>query len=90
MTIDWEFPPKSFAVGLSEDGVTWTEIFATDSNVLASTSLPLGLARASQLRIVMHEACLFVYVSQCRVIFSPYYDRPMHSMASSKGMPCLE
>jgi len=56
VNVDWEFPPKSFAVGLSEDGVKWTEAFATDSNVLASTSLPLGLAAASQLRIVMHEA----------------------------------
>ena len=56
VNVDWEFPPKSFTVGLSEDGVKWTEAFATDSNVLASTSLPLGLAAASQLRIVMHEA----------------------------------
>ena len=54
--VDWEFPPKSFTVGLSEDGVKWTEAFATDSNVLATTSLPLGLASASQLRLVMHEA----------------------------------
>ena len=54
--VDWEFPPKSFTVGLSEDGVHWTEAFATDSNVLATTSLPLGLASASQLRLVMHEA----------------------------------
>ena len=59
--VDWEFPPKSFTVGLSEDGVKWTEAFATDSNVLATTSLPLGLASASQLRIVMHEA------NQCQV-----------------------
>ena len=58
VTIDWEFPPKSFAVGVSEDGVKWAETFATDSNVLASTSLPLGLVPASQLRIVMHEAWL--------------------------------
>ena len=76
LNIDWEFPAKSFAVGLSLDGVRcsclcmscysilwkivirvkrWTEAFATDSNVLASTSISLGSARASKVRVIMHE-----------------------------------
>jgi len=55
LDIDWEFPPKSFAVGLSVDGVKWTEAFATNSNVLMSTTLPMGSAHAAKIRVVMHE-----------------------------------
>ena len=55
LSIDWEFPAKSFAVGLSADGVKWTEVFATDSNVLANNNVPLGYASATKLRVVMHE-----------------------------------
>merc|ERR1711879_1084376 len=56
LDIDWEFPAKSFAIGLSLDGVRWTEAFATDSNVLATTSISLGSAKASKVRVIMHEA----------------------------------
>merc|ERR1712086_243710 len=34
----------------------WAEVYATDSNVLSSSSIALGSASASKVRIVMHEA----------------------------------
>merc|ERR1712232_271324 len=40
----------------STDGVKWEEAYATDSNILSSISIPLGLASAATLRISMHEA----------------------------------
>ena len=51
----WEFPAKSFALSVTTDGVKWSEVFATDSNVLSTTSIPLGAVPASKVRIVMHE-----------------------------------
>ena len=56
--IQWEFPAKSFTVSVSTDGVTWTEVFATDSNVLSTTTIALGSVRATKARVVMHEVCL--------------------------------
>lgn len=56
LAISWEFPAKSFAVSVSSDGVKWVEVFATDSNVLASTQVSLGAVPASKVRVVMHEA----------------------------------
>ena len=54
--IQWEFPAKAFSITTSTDGVKWSEVFATDSNVLSSTTIALGSASASKVRIVMHEA----------------------------------
>lgn len=56
LAIAWEFPAKSFVVSVSSDGVKWTEVFATDSNILASTKISLGSVAASKARVVMHEA----------------------------------
>ena len=57
--VGWEFPAKSFSVGVSTDGVKWSEVFATDSNVLSSSSIALGSVSASKVRVVMHEARRF-------------------------------
>ena len=54
--IQWEFPAKAFSITTSTDGVKWSEVYATDSNVLSSTTIALGSASASKVRIVMHEA----------------------------------
>ena len=56
LAVAWEFPAKSFVVSVSSDGVKWTEVFATDSNILASTKIALGSVAASKVRVVMHEA----------------------------------
>ena len=39
----------------STDVVKWSEVYATDSNVLSSSKVALGSASASKVRIVMHE-----------------------------------
>ena len=67
LAIVWEFPAKSFAVSVSSDGVKWVEVYATDSNVLASTEVSLGAVTASKVRVVMHEvfcveACVCVHL----------------------------
>ena len=56
-TIDiaWEFPAKSFTVSVTSDDVKWMEVFATDSNVLTTTTIPLGSVYATKARVVMHE-----------------------------------
>jgi len=54
--LQWEFPAKSFAISVSTDGVKWSEVYATDSNVLSSSSVPLGSVSASRLRVAMHKA----------------------------------
>ena len=56
LEITWEFPAKSFSVGVTLDGVKWSEVFATDSNILSSTRIALGSMSATKLRVVMHEA----------------------------------
>jgi hypothetical protein len=58
--IGWEFPAKSFTVGVSTDGVKWSEVYATDTNVLSSVSIPLGSVSASRVRVVMHEVRFLV------------------------------
>ena len=55
LSLAWEFPAKSFAVSVSSDGVKWTEVFATDSNLLASTQVFLGSVTATKVRVIMHE-----------------------------------
>lgn len=56
INIQWEHPAKSFSVSLTADGVKWQEVFATDSNVLGATNIPIGHVRATKARVVMHEA----------------------------------
>ena len=51
----WEFPAKSFAVSVSTDGTKWSEVHATDSNILSSSSIALGSTQAAKVRVVMHE-----------------------------------
>ena len=85
LEIDWEFPPKAFAVGVSTDGVKWAEVFSTDSNVLTTTSLSLSTS-AKQVQITMHEvrplaSAIFTFCKFCV--------RPMQSMVFSKGTPCM-
>ena len=53
--IDWEFPAQAFAISTSTDGEHFSEAFATDSNVLASTTASLGGAVATKLQITMHR-----------------------------------
>ena len=64
--ISWEFPAKAFAVSLSTDGSKWIEAFATDTNVLNMTHIPLGYEYATKAKIVMHEARLSF---RCRCLF---------------------
>lgn len=54
--IQWEFPAKAFAISVSTDGVKWSEVYATDSNVLTSNRIVLGSVAATRVRVVMHEA----------------------------------
>merc|ERR1719326_1833125 len=56
VAINWEFPAESFAVSVSTDGVKWSEVHATDSNVLSSSSVALGYIPAKRVKVVMHEA----------------------------------
>ena len=65
LAIAWEFPAKSFVVSVSSDGVKWTEVFATDSNILASTKISLGSVAASKARVVMHEARNAHFLHSC-------------------------
>ena len=52
---------------MTVDGVKWSEVFATDSNILSSTRIALGSISATKLRVVMHEACGFASV-QCLLL----------------------
>ena len=86
LAIAWEFPAKAFAVSVSSDGVKWTEVFATDSNLLASTEVSLGAVTATKVRVIMHEvklaACQHEHVL---MIFTSYkHCRRTRSMASSR------
>lgn len=55
VSIGWEFPAQAFSISTSVDGEHFAEAFATDSNVLASTTASLGGVVASMLRITMHR-----------------------------------
>jgi hypothetical protein len=52
--IRWEFPAKSFSFLVSTDGSQWTEVFATDTNVLNVSRVHLD-RRASMAKVVMRE-----------------------------------
>ena len=56
MEISWEFPARAFSVSLSDDGVHFTEVFATDANVVPTSRVALGGGPARKVRIVMREA----------------------------------
>ena len=62
--IQWEFPAKAFTVSVSTDGTKWSEVHATDSNILSSSIIALGSTLASKVRVVMHEAGI-VSLSMC-------------------------
>ena len=51
----WEFPAKSFSLSVSSDGLSWSEVYATDVNGLQKTSVNLGHQSARKLRLVMRE-----------------------------------
>lgn len=69
LDLSWEFPAKSFAVSVSSDGVKWAEVYATDSNILASTHVSLGSVSASKVRVVMHEAHALYGVFQGHTVY---------------------
>ena len=56
VAIQWEFPAKSYTISVSTDGTKWSEVHATDSNVLSSSSVALGYIPAKRVKVVMHEA----------------------------------
>ena len=53
--IDWEFPAKAYTLSVSVDGVKWSEVHSTDSNVLHSNHIALGAVPASKVRLIMHQ-----------------------------------
>lgn len=55
-SLEWEFPAKSFIISVSVDGEKWTEVYATDNNILSSNTISMGSVSASKVRVVMHEA----------------------------------
>jgi hypothetical protein len=55
VSVDWEFPAKAFTVSVSTDGVKWSEVYATDSNILSSSSIALGAVPAAKVRVIMRE-----------------------------------
>lgn len=56
LEIDWEYPAKAFSVDVSGDGIKWKQLYGTDSNVLASTSIALGNTAAKHVKVTMREA----------------------------------
>ena len=55
MELSWEFPARSFAVAASVDGEHFTDVYATDANVVKSSRISLDGAAARRLRISMLE-----------------------------------
>lgn len=55
LRIGWAFPAKAFSVAVSEKGDSWTEVFATSVNVVNTTVVDLGGARAARVKITMQE-----------------------------------
>ena len=53
----WEFPARNFAIAYSVDGVHFTDVYATDANVLKTSRIALGHVVARKLRISMTEVC---------------------------------
>ena len=40
--LSWEFPARSFAIASSADGMHFTDVYATDANVLQTSRIALG------------------------------------------------
>lgn len=55
MEVFWEFPARAFSVSLSTDGSHFTEVFATDANVMPTSRLALGGSEGRKVRITMKE-----------------------------------
>ena len=55
LEISWEFVARAFSVSLSADGEHFTEVFATDTNVVPTSRVMLGGGSARKVRIVMRE-----------------------------------
>lgn len=55
LEIDWEFPARAFAIAASVDGARFTDVFATDANVLHTSYISLGHVVARKLRISLVE-----------------------------------
>ena len=55
--LSWEFPAKAFTVASSVDGEHFTDLYATDANVLRSSRISLGNVLTRKLRISMTEVC---------------------------------
>lgn len=56
IAVKWEFPAKAFTISVSLDSMKWTEVYATDSNVLDTSRISLGGVPAARVRVVMKEA----------------------------------
>ena len=55
----WEFPARAFAIAASADGARFSDVFATDANVLHTSRISLGHVVARKLRISLVEVrCL--------------------------------
>lgn len=54
-SIAWEFPAKAFSIAVSADGEHYTSVYSTDSNVLRTTTVPLGGVVAASLKITMSQ-----------------------------------
>ena len=55
MDILWEFPARAFSVSLATDGDHFTEVFATDANVMPTSRLAFGGSEGRKVRITMKE-----------------------------------
>lgn len=54
LKIVWEFPAQAFAVSVSSDGSTWTEVYETTVNMVQVNRISLGLT-ASKVRVDMKK-----------------------------------
>ena len=54
--LEFEFVPSSFAVQISIDGRSWTEVFATDANILKKVRVPLATDKAYGVKLLMMKA----------------------------------
>ena len=69
LEIVWEFPARAFAIAASVDGARFTDIFATDANVLHTSRISLGHVVARKLRISLVEVRCVGWERSARVCF---------------------